>query len=220
MYAVSDQFKTAIKSPNRNSTIHGTLTTKNGVVYPIDDSSMIKETLYVTNQIVNDNKLCFGAVYAGDCGLVINSTIDRYSLFGAKIELNFLLKLSDGTDESLSLGVFYVDTAERIGSKINLTAIDCMSKFDVSVNEDVNGTWYELYSYICNKCGVEMAQTQEELEALQVNATNQNYTIQQDKIETYRDALSYLCMVICANATIDRYSLFGAKIELNFLLKP
>ena len=104
MYAVSEQFKTAIKSPNRKSTIFGTLTTKNGNTYQLDDSSLIKETLYVTNQIVNDNKLCFGAVYAGECGLVINSTIDRYSLFGAKIELNFLLKLSDGTDESLSLG--------------------------------------------------------------------------------------------------------------------
>ena len=203
MYAVSEQFKTAVKSPKRKSTIRGTLTTKNGNTYQLDDSSLIKETLYVTNQIVNDNKLCFGAVYAGECGLVINSTIDRYSLFGAKIELTFALKLADGTEESISLGVFFVDTAERIGSKINLTAIDCMSNFDVSVNEDVNGTWYELYSYICNKCGVEMAQTQEELEALHVNATNQNYTIQQARIDTYRDVLSYLCMVVCANATID-----------------
>lgn len=203
MYAVSEQFKTAIKSPNRKSTILGTLTTKNGNTYQLDDSSLIKETLYVTNQIVNDNKLCFGTVYAGECGLVINSTIDRYSLFGATIVLNFLLELEDGAEESLPLGVFVVDTPERIGSTIKLTAVDNMSKFDIAVNEDVNGTWYELVSYIANKCGVDLAQTQEELEALHINATNQNYTIQQDKIDTYRDALSYLCMVICANATID-----------------
>lgn len=203
MYNVSENFKRAIKSQNRKSSIYGTLTTTNGTEYPLNDSNFIKDSLYITNQIVNNSKLCFGAVYAGECGLVINSTIDRYSLFGATIELNFLLQLEDGSRESLALGVFSVDTPERIGSKIKLTAVDNMSKFDVSVNEDVNGTWYELLSYISNKCGVELAQTQEELEALHINATNQNYTIQQDKIDTYRDALSYLCIVVCANATIN-----------------
>ena len=203
MYNVSENFKRAIKSQNRKSSIYGTLTTTSGTEYPLNDSNFIKDSLYITNQIVNNSKLCFGAVYAGECGLVINSTIDRYSLFGATIELNFLLQLEDGSRESLALGVFSVDTPERIGSKIKLTAVDNMSKFDIAVNEDVNGTWYELVSYIANKCGVELAQTQEELEALHINATNQNYTIQQDKIDTYRDALSYLCMVICSNATID-----------------
>lgn len=203
MYNVSDNFKSTIKSQNRKSTIYGVLKTTNGTEYLLNDGNIIKDSLYITNQIVNNSKLCLGAVYAGECGLVINSTIDRYSLFGATITLNFLLDLADGTDERLPLGVFTVDTPERIGSKIKLTAVDNMSKFDVSVNEDVNGTWYELLSYISNKCGVELAQTQEELEALHINATNQNYTIQQDKIDTYRDALSYLCIVVCANATIN-----------------
>lgn len=203
MYSVSEQFKSAIKSTHRKSSIYGTLTTTSGTEYPLNDSNFIKDSLYITNQIVNNSKLCFGAVYAGECGLVINSDIDRYSLFGATIELNFLLQLENGSMESLALGVFSVDTPERIGSKIKLTAVDNMSKFDVTVNEDVNGTWYELLSYIANKCGVELAQTQAELEALHINATNQNYTIQQDKIDTYRDALSYLCMVVCANATIN-----------------
>ena len=198
MYAVSEGFKTAIKSSKRTSSIYGTLTTSDGTQYQLNDSNMIKDSLYVTNQIVNENKLTFGAVYAGECGLVINSTINRYSLFGAKIELTFSLN-----GEEVPLGIFYVDTPERIGSKIKLTAIDSMSNFDVSVNEDTNGTWYELLLYIANKCKVELAQTKEELEALHVNTTSQTYTIQQDKIDTYRDVLSYLCMIICANATID-----------------
>lgn len=203
MYNVSDKFKNAIKASNRKSSIYGVLTTSNGTEYLLNDGNIIKDSLYITNQIVNNNKLTFGAVYAGECGLVINSTIDRYSLFGAKLELTFMLELEDGTEELLPLGVFNVDTPERIGSKIKLTAVDNMSKFDITVNEDVNGTWYELLSYISAKCGVELAQTQTELEALHVNTTNQNYTIQQDKIDTYRDALSFLSMVICANATID-----------------
>lgn len=203
MYNVSEKFKSAIKASNRKSAIYGTLTTVNGVEYPLNDSNIIKDSLYITNQIVNNNKLTFGAVYAGECGLVISSTIDRYSLFGATIVLNFLLNLEDGTEEILPLGVFYVDTPERIGSKIKLTAVDCMSRFDMPVDEDVNGTWYELISYMADKCGVELAQTQTELEALHVNVTNQIYTIQQDRIGTYRDALSFLAMIICANATVN-----------------
>lgn len=203
MYNVSDKFKNAIKASNRKSSIYGVLTTSNGTEYLLNDGNIIKDSLYITNQIVNNNKLTFGAVYAGECGLVINSTIDRYSLFGAKLELTFMLELKDRTEELLPLGVFTVDAPERIGSKIKLTAVDNMSKLDITVNEDINGGWYELLSYISTKCGVELAQTQAELEALHVNASNQNYTIQQDKIDTYRDALSFLSMVICANATID-----------------
>ena len=103
MYSVSKQFKSAIKSQNRKSSIYGTLTTTSGIEYPLNDSNFIKDSLYITNQIVNNSKLCFGAVYAGECGLVINSDIDRYSLFGATIELNFLLQLEDGSRESLAL---------------------------------------------------------------------------------------------------------------------
>ena len=203
MYVTSEKFKNALKSPNRKSRIAGTLTTSKQVEYQINDSNIIKNSLYVTNQIVNNNKLCFGAVYAAECGFIINSDIDRYSLFGATVKLDFILKLEDSTEESLPLGVFTVDTAERVGSRIKITAIDNMSKFDIDVSEDINDSLYELLKYISNKCGVELAQSKKEIEALHINATSQAYTIQRSKINTYRDALAYLCMIICANATID-----------------
>ena len=203
MYNVSEQFKNSLKSPKRKSRISGTLTTSKQVEYQINDSNVIKNSLYVTNQIVNNNKLCFGSVYAAECGFIMNSDIDRYSLFGATVKLYFTLKLEDDTEESLALGVFTVDTAERIGSRIKITAIDNMNKFDVDVSEDVNDSLYALLKYISNKCKVELAQSKEEIEALHINATSQSYTIQRNKINTYRDAIAYLSMIICANATID-----------------
>lgn len=203
MYVTSEKFKNALKSPNRKSRIAGTLTTSKRVEYQINDSNIIKNSLYVTNQIVNNNKLCFGAVYAAECGFIMNSDIDRYSLFGATVKLYFTLKLEDDTEESLPIGVFTVDTAERVGSRIKITAIDNMSKFDIDVSEDINDSLYELLKYISNKCGVELAQSKEEIEALHINATSQAYTIQRSKINSYRDAIAYLCMIICANATID-----------------
>lgn len=203
MYNVSENFKNSLKSPRRKSRITGTLTTSKQVEYQINDSNIIKNSLYVTNQIVNNNKLCFGSVYAGECGFIMNSNIDRYSLFGATVKLYFTLKLEDGTEESLPLGVFTVDTAERVGSRIKITAIDNMNKFDIDVSEDVNDNLYALLKYISNKCKVELAQNKEEIEALHINATSQSYTIQRSKINTYRDAIAYLSMIICSNATID-----------------
>lgn len=212
MYAVSEKFKSAIKSYNRKSSIYGTLTTEKGVVYQLNDSNIIKDSLYITNQIVNNSKLCFGSVYAGECGLVINSDIDRYSLFGAEIKLNTIIN-----EEVVPLGVFYVDTSERIGSKIKLTAIDKMCNFDVELEENTNGSWYELLNLISNRCDVELAQTEEELVQMHYNVTVQSYTFSKDRIDTYRDALSYLCIVICANATIDRY---GKLKIVQYATKP
>ena len=203
MYNVSENFKNSLKSHKRKSRISGTLTTSKQVEYQINDSNIIKNSLYVTNQIVNNNKLCFGSVYAAECGFIMNSDIDRYSLFGATVKLYFTLKLEDDTEESLPIGVFTVDTAERIGSRIKITAIDNMNKFDVDVSEDINDTLYELLKYISNKCKVELAQSKEEIESLHINAISQSYTIQRSKINTYRDAIAYLSMIICANATID-----------------
>ena len=66
MYNVSEKFKSAIKLPNRDSAIYGVLTTSRGTEYLLNDGNIIKDSLYITNQIVNNSKLCFGAVYAGE----------------------------------------------------------------------------------------------------------------------------------------------------------
>lgn len=205
MYAVSDQYKRAVKSTEKKGYAVGVLNV-NGTEYPLNDSNITKGSLYVTNQIVNDNKLCFGAVYAGECGVIINSDIDRYSLYGAKINLNYSLEIDEnGLLESVPLGEFFVDDAQRIGSTIKITAVDAMSNFDKPIDEDINGYLYDLVVYICDKCGVELSQTQAEIEELHSNATGRTYTILKQYIDTYRDALSYLSMVVCSNAIIDRF---------------
>ena len=204
MYAVSENFKQAIKSNIRKGYVNGILII-DGTEYPLNDSNIAKDSLYITNQIVNDNKLCFGAVYAGEFGVVINSDIDRYSLYGARVVLTYSLEIdAEGTLETVPLGEFFVDTAQRIGTTIKLTAVDAMSNFDKALGEDVNGSLYELLSYICDKCGVELAQTEDDIADLHANATAMSYTLRQEQIGNYRDALSNLSMIVCSNAIIDR----------------
>ena len=205
MYTVSDQYKQAIKSTLKKGNVFGVLNI-NGTEYPLNDSNIVKDSLYITNQIVNDSKLCFGAVYAGELGIIINSDIDRYSLYGAKINLSYSLQLDEeGTVEVVPLGEFFIDTPQRIGSTIKLTAVDAMSNFDKPLTADINGELYDLLKFACDTCGVEMAQTREEILDLHSNATGRTYTLMQSQVATYRDALAFLSMVICSNATIDRF---------------
>lgn len=205
MYAVSDKYKQAIKSTLKKGYVFGVLNV-NGTEYPLNDSNIVKDSLYITNQIVNDSKLCFGAVYAGEFGVVVNSNINRYSLYGAKITLSYSLEIDEqGTLEAVPLGEFFVDEAQRIGSTIKLTAVDAMSNFDKALSGDINGELYDLLKFACDTCGVAMAQTRAEIEGLHSNATGRTYTLKQEHLSTYRDAISYLAMVVCANATIDRF---------------
>lgn len=205
MYSVSDKYKQAIKSTLRKGYVFGELNI-DGAVHPLNDSNIVKDSLYITNQIVNDNKLCFGAVYAGELGVIINSNIDRYSLYGAKINLSYSLEIDgQGALETVPLGEFFVDEAQRIGSTIKLTAVDAMSNFDKPLTGDINGELYDLIKFACDACGVELAQTRAEILDLHSNATGRTYTLKQEHLATYRDALAYLAMVVCANATIDRF---------------
>lgn len=202
MYSCSEEYIKAAQYRDRTQTITGTLTTVDGVKYELNDKTFIKDTLYVTNQCYNNSGLEIGTVYAAECGLVLNSSIDRYTLFDAKIVLYNHLLVS-GEMIATKIGEFYVDESTRIGNRIKLTSLDNMHKFDKNVDEDTNGEWIHVLEYICIKCGVELAQTEDELIALHPN-TADAYTIKQDRVSTYRDVLSALCKVVCAFATMDR----------------
>lgn len=177
------------------------ITTIGGTVIDLDDSDIIKDTVYVTNQCTNGNEYEYGCVYAAECGITIKSDANRYSLYNAKLELFW--SLFTGLDyEEIPLGVFYISEPNRINDKISIKALDGMTKLDVNVDEDTQGTMPQLLSYISEKCGVELAQSESELSNF-VNS-NVQYSVYSDTVETYRDLLSYVCMMSAAFATFDK----------------
>lgn len=200
MYAVSDAYKVAVADSHRKSKMRAVLTIGNTVIN-LDDNDIIKDSVYVTNQCTNGNEYEYGCVYAGECGITIKSAVDRYSLYDAKLELYW--SLWNGTEwEEIPLGVFYISEPNRINDKISIKALDGMTKLDVNVDEDTQGTMQQLVPYIAEKCGVEVAQTADEL------ATFVNYNVQHsvyaDKVATYRDLLAYVCMMSACFAVFDR----------------
>ena len=201
MYNVSDAYKLAVADNHRKSKMRAVLTIGDTVIN-LDDSDIIKDSVYITNQCTNGNEYEYGCVYAGECGITIKSAVDRYSLYDAKLEPYWSLLVDDDTWEEIPLGVFYISEPNRINDKISIKALDGMTKLDVNVDEDTQGTMTQLVPYIAGKCGVEVAQTEEELSTF-VNY-NVQYSVYADKVETYRDLLAYVCQMSACFAIFDR----------------
>lgn len=208
MYNVSNKYLSAIENSVRKSTVTGYISLLGSTdPFRIDDSNILKDTLYVTNRCVNNSKLEFGAVYAGECGFTLIADIDRYKLvtpkYHARIKLDYNIIFDDGTTETVPLGVFFVDSATRTGKLLKITAIDEMSNLDEECTDNILGDFKTLVKYISDVCNLELAQTNEELDALHVNAA-ETFAIRPEQVDTYRDAVSYLASVVCCFATIDR----------------
>lgn len=202
MYNTSNKYRLAVADSHRKSSIHAVIKTSEKTII-IDDKDIIKDSVYITNQCTNGNEFEYGCVYAGECGLTIKSDIDRYSLYDAEMTLTYSLWTGEAY-ESVPLGTFYITEPNRVNDKINIKALDSMTKFDVSIDADTQGTMPELVHYACEKCGVYQAQTPEEL-AQFVNS-DMLYSVYSENVETFRDLLAYLGMLSAGFFTIDRHN--------------
>ena len=202
MYAVSDAYKVAVADSHRKSKMRGVLTVGSTVIN-LDDNDIIKDTVYVTNKCTNGNEYEYGCTYAAECGLTIKSAVDRYSLYDAELKLYW--SLWTGAEwEEIPLGVFYISEPNRVNDKISLKALDGMTKLDIDIADDTQGTMPQLMSWIAEKCEIELAQTEKELLGAFVNG-NVQYSVQADKVKTYRDLLAYVCQMSACFAIFDRY---------------
>lgn len=209
MYHVSNSYREMIQSDCIRSRVSGTITLDDGTVVTIGESNIINGSLSINNKCVNNSDFCLGSVYVGQMSMTLfNSTINRYSLYGAKVELSYFLTLGDGTEEEVPLGVFYVDKAVRSKKLIQVTCYDSMTSFDAEVQENSWGTPFGMLSLACDRCGVELANTEDEIKAM----CNGEAVLSLDtaRMSTYRDLIYCVSSVLCGFATINRYG----KLEI------
>ena len=201
-YPTSDLYKEAINNLSRTSYIDGSLTTTTGKKIDITNETISQGSFYITNQCVSSDAFAYGSVFAAETGITLKIEFDRYSLYDAEIILNFNLLLSDGTYEKVPLGKFYVNEPNIVGKNISIKAYDKMIMLEEVLDTSTTGTPYDFLVMMSTKFGFELAQTQSEIEAL-VNGTTL-LSAMQDRINTYRDLLSYIACVTCSFAAFDR----------------
>ena len=204
MYPVSETFLQAVQGNTRKYYWTGKITTAGGVEYPFTQEDIVKGSGYITAQCCGNSEIELGAVYAAEMGISLFMDIDRYTLEDAKVELTYHLRLADGTYEEVPMGIFEVSEANRTAHVLELKAYDYMLRFDRAFNGfETIGTAYGMMALCSTACGVELAQTQAEIEALP-NGSELLSIYPENDIETYRDVLYFTAQVLGGFFCVNR----------------
>ena len=210
MYAVSDAFLQAVLRKTRRYYWTGKITTTGGAVYEFGPEDIVKGSGYISAQCCGSSEIELGTVYAAEFGISLFSSIDRYTLKDAKVELFYHLELTDGSYEKVPMGIFEVSEANRKVRTLELKGYDYMLRFERNFNGfETIGTPYDFIALCCKACKVEMAQTKEQIEAM-TNGTQVLSIYTENDIETYRDCLYYVGQVLAGFFVINR----EGKLEL------
>ena len=204
MYPVSEAFLQAVQGNTRNIYWTGKITTVAGVEYSFTQEDIVKGSGYITAQCCGNSEIELGAVYAAEMGISLFLDIDRYTLEDAKVELSYHLRLADGSYETVPMGIFEVSEANRTAHVLELKAYDYMLRFDRDFNGfETIGTAYGMMALCGTACGVELAQSQTEIEALP-NGSELLSIYPENDIETYRDVLYFTAQVLGGFFCINR----------------
>lgn len=204
MYPVSEAFLQAVQGNTRKYYWTGKITTVAGVEYSFMQEDIVKGSGYITAQCCGNSEIELGAVYAAEMGISLFLDIDRYTLEDAKVELTYHLRLADGSYEAVPMGIFEVSEANRTAHVLELKAYDYMLRFDRDFNGfETIGTAYGMMALCSTACGVELAQSQAEIEALP-NSSELLSIYPENDIETYRDVLYFTAQVLGGFFCINR----------------
>mgnify|MGYP005766349591 CR=1 FL=1 len=204
MYTVSEAFLQAVQGNTRKYYWTGKIITAGGVEYPFDQGDIVKGSGYITAQCCGNSEIELGAVYAAEMGISLFLDIDRYTLEDAEVELSYHLRLASGAYETVPMGFFEVSEANRSVHVLELKAYDRMLRFDRAFNGfETIGTAYGMMALCSTACGVELAQTQAEIEALP-NGSELLSIYPENDIETYRDVLYFTAQVLGGFFCINR----------------
>ena len=204
MYPVSEAFLRAVQENTRRYYWTGRITTKGGAVYPFGYEDIVKGSGYTSAQCCGSAEIELGTVYAAEMGVTLFSQVDRYTLDGAKVELFYHLRVEDGGFEEVPMGIFEVSEANRTAHCLELKAYDYMLRFEKSFNgfESVGNAWAFL-ELCCKACGVEMENTQGEIEGMP-NGRELLSIYPENDIGTYRDVLFFVGQVLGGFFCINR----------------
>ena len=204
MYPVSEAFLQAVQGNTRKYYWTGKITTAAGAEYPFTQEDIVKGSGYITAQCCGNSEIELGAVYAAEMGISLFLDIDRYTLEDAEVELSYHLRLADGTYEAVPMGIFEVSEANRTVHVLELKAYDRMLRFDRAFNGfETIGTAYGMMALCSTACGVELAQSQAEIEALP-NGSELLSIYPENDIETCRDVLYFTGQVLGGFFCVNR----------------
>lgn len=206
MYEPSTNFYSiAVQKQVRRITWSGTITDSNGTAHGFTAEDIVKDSGTITNEIA-DSTMRLGTVFSSELklGLYVDEIgVNRSLLYGGEIEISCTIThgLTTGT---VPMGVFKIVEATQSGETCSITAYDRMILFDQEFPITAGqATAYEWLTQLCDACGVTLANTREEIEALP-NGTYRLSMNWGNDSDTYRDVLSHLAAALGCSAHFNR----------------
>lgn len=157
-------------------------------------------TFKISENTSNEKSFDLGSAIAKQLDLKINNIDGEYSkhkFSGAKITARVGLEIS-GKTEWLKKGVFYADPGKTAGDTISITAVDGMTKFDVSYSKSglsYPATLGNIVRDACSVCGITMSPEIASFEKSDFVVTNRPV----DSSLTFRNILQFVGEIACLN---------------------
>lgn len=178
-------------------------------VFFLDDHDIVKESWSVNWRSSNNRAFSLGTCYATSLSfsafVSVEPEIDGQSVI---IEPTMYYKVGNG-EVAFPLGQF---TCDKPKVYTKTTAYDCydrMLAFDKRVESRFSGTPFNAIEYICQKCGVVNGMTQQQI-ANMINSS-QLLVIDPLQVNTYRDALAYISIILGGYCIMDRSGKFSLR---------
>ncbi len=204
MYSVSNDFILAMLQPVIQSKIQGVI----GSV-PFTEANILKGSLTIYAQNSGQDAIDIGTASAKELNITLMNSLNltRSTLYGQEIQLDYLLKLADGTYEHLPLGSYIIAEASWTLKGIEIVAYDYMSKFDKYFDETTaeypqSARPYQMIEWVCEQQGVEFGMTEQEVQVLPNGTIYMEYV--KGTAQTYREFIAYLAAACGCFAIIDR----------------
>lgn len=209
MITISDALNEYLNNTTRleGQYVRADITTKSGKSYSISDEELSGGTVKINKKSVSGSSFDIGECYINDATITIIDKSNKYSdnFNNAEMSIFFgVVNESLGLNEEIQLGKFIIptDTTIRKIASIQLTGDSVLCKLDLSTNGvTTSGTPYALVSWCCDMCGIELALTEAEFNALSENTKYTFYISESSSISTYRDVIMYVSQIIGGFAT-------------------
>lgn len=197
MINTSAAYKEAIK---KNRILHheAKIEFSDGTALTPQDQNLY--TFKISENTSNEKSFDLGSAIAKQLDLKINNIDGEYSkhkFSGAKITARVGLEIS-GKTEWLKKGVFYADPGKTAGDTISVTAVDGMTKFDVSYSKSglsYPATLGNIVRDACSVCGITMSPEIASFEKSDFVVTNRPV----DSSLTFRNILQFVGEIACLN---------------------
>ena len=175
-------------------------------------SDVVAGSFSITARAAEESDTKIGGVYLAELELTFVpsflSKVDRDQYNNAQVSINIGLWVDDGVNPAawvdVPCGVFTLQAPKISKEGVSVNGYDNMYKLDKKFNIDqTSGTPYSYLNYIATQCGVELGNTQAEIEALP-NGTEVLGLYTENDIETFRDFLYWLAQACGCFACADR----------------